>query len=1105
MKLSFERRSLILIFLLLILIFAAVGLNAHRLLDDFRFLENHAVAQDTVRVEKAIHEELNRLSITVGDYAAWDDTCEYLETRNNAYIDVNYIPVSLDNLGINYLLILDRNGDVVKSIYHRSGDSKLTAIPEDTLSVILSHKAYLVAGDITSVRAGYVILPDGPVALAARAVVDSNLQGPIRGTMIMGRPLNEDHLAELSDDLLFNIHLVPAGLPESEAVLNNVVRTFAVTDLPENQIAGTVRIADLDNSENFVVGFTRLRTIYADGMQATTMFLAVFAVCGSMAAIIVCLLIQRLARAIRRQRSSDQYFSLLAKNSREIIVFTNYPGLTIIEANQAAVKTFGFSREHLMENHHINDLLELSLDLRDAETWQRLQQNGATFNTMLLRDDGSRLPVAVYVEAVQNEGNPIYTFLMRDISDRAERERVIEGLNQISNSLRTTISVQESVPILLEWVHQMFQADATALMLKDPRSERVYLYQATGDWIPDHGRTFAKMGIRLEDYFRDHKIVTTDVITAILDIQQIQPTFEVHEFGGVRILHENRLIGALLVGRKTPFSHSDDLLLESLADLTSNTMRRVSLFEQTREYARQIEAVEAIGRTLAETLDLNEIHLRLVESLLATFDGLESVSIWQRRLPTGKIEHVLGLRYDGFSLSPEDPGVVPPAILKGLETQEIQLIEEPLPAASDSFEAARRGSTLILPAQRNDTVMAVLEIHSLDGQCFTAERIDMMGLVASSAAIAYENALLYAEVEKRLSQLQSLREIDTAIVSTFNEGDVLNVLLEQFRKQLNVDAAVIWLPAANNHHLEVAQANGLPSENAITWGIDIDDSLRKKVKTFQAQPVVPGDVEAAWMEKCAYQCGYSAPLIAQGEPLGAVEVFNRQEIAPDTDWARMFETLARQGAVALSTLSMFKNLQRKNRDLVEAYNATIEGWARALDMRDHETRGHSLRVADMTVELARFMGVPEEEMEHIHRGALLHDIGKMGIPDSILLKPGSLDEQEWETMRLHPDLAGEFLKDIGFLHNAMDIPLYHHEWWNGEGYPRRLSGEEIPLAARIFAVIDVWDALSTDRIYRVAWPRDAVLPYILSQSGTHFDPRVVEMFMLYMQQYDEAA
>ncbi|MEM5775570.1 MAG: HD domain-containing phosphohydrolase, partial [Anaerolineaceae bacterium] len=409
------------------------------------------------------------------------------------------------------------------------------------------------------------------------------------------------------------------------------------------------------------------------------------------------------------------------------------------------------------------------------------------------------------------------------------------------------------------------------------------------------------------------------------------------------------------------------------------------------------------------------------------------------------------------------------------------------------------GTTPILPVVRNELVMAVLEIHSFDVNLFTAEKMDLMGLVASSAGIAYENALLYGEVEKRLSQLQSLREIDAAIVSSFESDTVLRVLLEQFRKQLNVEAAVIWLPAEGNRHFVAAQAVGLDVKQVEGWQVETEGSLAgRSLRENQVLTISSDSAEEEWLHANGFCCGYAAPMIARGAPLGTVEVFSRDGINPDVDWYRTFETLARQGAVAISTLDMFKDLQKKNRDLVEAYNATIEGWARALDMRDHETRGHSLRVTELTVELARFIGVPEDEMEHLRRGALLHDIGKMGISDSILLKAGSLDDKEWETMRLHPVLAAEFLKNINFLQNALDIPLYHHEWWNGSGYPRGLRGEEIPLAARIFAVVDVWDALNSDRPYRLAWPEDAVLPYIMTQSGSHFDPKVVDAFVKFL-------
>jgi PAS domain S-box-containing protein len=191
--------------------------------------------------------------------------------------------------------------------------------------------------------------------------------------------------------------------------------------------------------------------------------------------------------------------------------------------------------------------------------------------------------------------------------------------------------------------------------------------------------------------------------------------------------------------------------------------------------------------------------------------------------------------------------------------------------------------------------------------------------------------------------------------------------------------------------------------------------------------------------------------------------------------------------------------KRAQQELVAAYEATIEGWSRALDLRDKETEGHTQRVTDVTLRMARALDISEEELIHIQRGALLHDIGKMGVPDNILLKPGPLTEEEWTQMRRHPDYAYQMLHPIEYLWPALDIPYAHHERWDGTGYPRGLKGEEIPLSARIFAIIDVWDALCSDRPYRRAVPEAQVLQYIKEHAGTHFDPRLVDAFLTNFQ------
>lgn len=189
------------------------------------------------------------------------------------------------------------------------------------------------------------------------------------------------------------------------------------------------------------------------------------------------------------------------------------------------------------------------------------------------------------------------------------------------------------------------------------------------------------------------------------------------------------------------------------------------------------------------------------------------------------------------------------------------------------------------------------------------------------------------------------------------------------------------------------------------------------------------------------------------------------------------------------------DLQARNQDLQASYETTLEGWSHALDLRDKETEGHTLRVTELTLRIARAMGFSAEQLVHVRRGALLHDIGKMGVPDQILHKPGPLTEEEWRSMKRHPELAYELLSPIQYLAPALDIPHYHHEKWDGTGYPDGLKGEEIPLAARIFAVVDVYDALTSDRPYRASWSKEQALAYIRSEAGRHFDPAVVDIFL----------
>lgn len=362
-------------------------------------------------------------------------------------------------------------------------------------------------------------------------------------------------------------------------------------------------------------------------------------------------------------------------------------------------------------------------------------------------------------------------------------------------------------------------------------------------------------------------------------------------------------------------------------------------------------------------------------------------------------------------------------------------------------------------------------------------------------------------IETQLRRLATLRAIDLAILGTTDLRLALKTILEETKARLEADIVHIELFNPLTLALETAAATGNRSRDMECITVHLAEGVGGKAALERRTIAVPnldhtelsGPLMAAMAKEDA-QAIYSTPLIAKGALIGAINVILRSPFTAPQEWLDFFETIAGQTAMAIESGKAYENLQRANLDLKMAYDTTIEGWSRALDLRDKETEGHTQRVTETTLKLARLVSMTEEELTHVRRGALLHDIGKMGIPDAILLKPDKLTDAEWDTMRKHPTYAYELLSPIAYLRPALDIPYCHHEKWDGSGYPRGLKGEQIPLAARLFAVVDVWDALRSDRPYRHGWPEEKVREHLRVLAGTHFDPRAVELFLKAMNE-----
>jgi PAS domain S-box-containing protein/putative nucleotidyltransferase with HDIG domain len=359
-----------------------------------------------------------------------------------------------------------------------------------------------------------------------------------------------------------------------------------------------------------------------------------------------------------------------------------------------------------------------------------------------------------------------------------------------------------------------------------------------------------------------------------------------------------------------------------------------------------------------------------------------------------------------------------------------------------------------------------------------------------------------ARIQRQLEHLTALSAIDRIIAANFDLKLSLSEILTHVTTELGIDAADILILNPNSQILEYGAERGFRTKALRNTQVRLGESFagravlgRQLIQIQNLRDEPDSSFAITLLKGDDFVCYYGVPLITKGQVKGVLEVFHRAALEPDAEWFDFLNALAGQAAIAIENATLFESLQRSNSELALAYDATIEGWSRALDLRDKKTEGHTQRVTQMAVKLARAFGLHDAELVQVRWGALLHDIGKMGVPDAILLKPGPLKDKEWGAMKKHPDFAYELLAPIRFLHLALDIPYCHHEKWDGSGYPRGLKGDQIPLAARIFAVVDVWDALSSDRPYRAAWTAEKAQDHIRTASGTHFDPQVVAGFM----------
>jgi len=374
--------------------------------------------------------------------------------------------------------------------------------------------------------------------------------------------------------------------------------------------------------------------------------------------------------------------------------------------------------------------------------------------------------------------------------------------------------------------------------------------------------------------------------------------------------------------------------------------------------------------------------------------------------------------------------------------------------------------------------------------------------IADIAANALYRATLFEQTERRLKYISAVQQIDSAISSSLDLRVTFNVLLARTLEQLHAEAGDILLLDPYLHRLEYLSGRGFLTQVIENTHLKMGECMAGRAALERRGAFVQDLAKSTYPVRSGSQLAaekfvayHVLPLIAKGEVKGVLEIFYRNAPTPEADAHNLLETISGQAAIAIDNSQLFQSLQRSNMDLILAYDATIEGWSNALDLRVKESAGHTQRVTAMAERLAVAMRLSWEEQSQVRRGALLHDIGKMGIPDAILLKETPLTAEETALLHQHPQLAFDMLSPIAYLRRALDIPYCHHERWDGTGYPRQLKGGQIPVAARIFHVVDVWDAITSSQSQQPPFSKEQAIEYIRSGTDTLFDPQVVEAFI----------
>ncbi len=579
------------------------------------------------------------------------------------------------------------------------------------------------------------------------------------------------------------------------------------------------------------------------------------------------------------------------------------------------------------------------------------------------------------------------------------------------------------------------------------------------------------------------------------------------------IVREDELRGVVTVGstREDAFSPADQRLVALFANQLSVAMENARLFEQTRQRAEQLTVVNRIAEAVNRTMTLNSL-LELIYKEISASLRFEAFFIALYDAPTDEVDFRIKVDRGTREIPRRAPRSSAPLTSVVIETRQPLLIRDweresaHLPAPYLYGTMLIPSSFLGVPMKIGDAVVGVIAVQSYTTNAYSEDDEQLLTTISDQIAVAIEKARLFEAERRGRQELTALYDLSRALTDEQNFDSILNLVVRHSVQVAHVSFARIALVDGD----EMVVRAVFPVR---ALECDLQLGRREPIATHpiclnamqNSVPVVIRLDDPALTERERDSCFLGiakhlciVPLRAGDRNFGVLMLGearheSREPFSPEK--LHLAYSIGDQTASALARASLREQSGRATAELASAYDATIEGWARALEMRDQEAHGHTQRVSELAVYVARALHVPDPELTHIRRGALLHDIGKMAIPDSILFKPDPLTAEEEKIMRQHPERAQALLDPIAYLRPALDIPYCHHEKWDGTGYPRGLKGEQIPLAARVFAIADVWDAMRSPRLYRAAWSEEAALEYVQAQAGKHFDPEIVKVFL----------